>query len=491
MLEKADISQVIDKAEYKETIADLEIRVGNLQRQVRELGIPVMIVFEGWDAAGKGTMINRLLLAMDPRLFTVYPTNTPNRDEKLRPFLWRHWLRIPERGRIAIYDRSWYGRVLVERVDRIVKKKVWERSYAEISSFERQLVDDGYVIIKFFLHITKKEQKKRFKKLESDKATRWKVAKEDWKHYTQYERYRDAIEDMLARTDTDYAPWTIVESHDWRFATVKVFRRIAVELEKSIGTRKNSLQDRGQRSIVGPERSPSILGNIDLSLTLNREEYEQILEQTQERIREIEHEIFRKRIPVVIIYQGWDAAGKGGNIKRLVQKMDPRGYEVIPIAAPNDVEKAHHYLWRFWCHIPKAGHIAIFDRSWYGRVMVERVEGLCDEKDWKRAYREINEMEQQMVDFGTVLIKFWLHIDKETQLNRFKERESIPHKQWKITEEDWRNREKWDLYQDAVDEMLFRTSTNFAPWTIIESNSKLYARIKAIKTVIAEVEKRL
>ena len=193
----------------------------------------------------------------------------------------------------------------------------------------------------------------------------------------------------------------------------------------------------------------------------------------------------------MIVYAGWDAAGKGGNIKRLVQGLDPRGYEVIPIAAPNDLEKAHHYLWRFWIKMPKAGHIAIFDRSWYGRVMVERIEGFCTEEEWKRAYREINEMEEQMVNFGTVVIKFWLQIDKDEQLRRFEARQQDPNKSWKITDEDWRNRDKWDLYKQAVDEMLFRTSTVYAPWTIVESNCKWYARIKSLKTVTHEIEKRI
>lgn len=211
----------------------------------------------------------------------------------------------------------------------------------------------------------------------------------------------------------------------------------------------------------------------------------------QNRVRDLEHEIYLRRMPVVIIFEGWDAAGKGGNIKRLTAPLDPRGYEVAPIGAPNDIEKAHHYLWRFWSKIPKGGHICIFDRSWYGRVMVERVEGFCSQEEWKRAYREINEMEEQWIHFGATVIKFWLQIDKEEQMRRFEERQQIAYKQWKITNEDWRNREKWDVYKEAVDEMLFRTSTNHAPWTIVESNCKLYGRIKVLETVIREIENKL
>jgi len=494
MLEKIDLSKKIEKDQYKQLMAALELKLGELQRQARALQIPISIVFEGWDAAGKGTLINKLLLSLDPRGFKVHPINPPNEEERLRPFLWRFWIKTPARGQIAIFDRSWYGRVLVARVDKLVKKKLWKKAYEEITSFERHLTNDGNVIIKFFLHISPDEQKKRFQKLESNPATAWKVTKTDWRHYKQYQKYLKATEEMLAKTDTDFAPWHIIEAHDRYFATVKIFTIAIDTIERQIAKIKKNAAPATASTQATPELEylkSSILSKVDLSLSLNRDEYEQELNRCQQRIRELEHEIYVKRLPVIIIYEGQDAAGKGGNIKRLVQGMDPRGYEVIPIAAPNDIEKAHHYLWRFWYAIPKAGHIAIFDRSWYGRLMVERVEGFCCEAEWKRAYQEINEMEAQLTNFGTVLIKFWLQIDKTEQLKRFQARQENPHKQWKITEEDWRNREKWDQYHQAVDEMLYRTSTAYAPWTIIESNDKLYARVKTLKTVIEAVEKRL
>ena len=494
MLEKIDLTKKILKEEYKSINSQLQIKLGELQRDVREQKIPTIIVFEGWDAAGKGTMINKLILTLDPRGFTVHPINPPNIEEKYRPFLWRFWTKTPGKGRIAVFDRSWYGRVLVERINRFVKKSEWLKAYNEIASFERQLVNDGTVIIKFFLHIDKKEQKKRFQKLEKNPSTAWKVTKDDWKHYKQYDKYLTAIEGMLAKTDTAFAPWTIVEAHDRRFATIKIFKTIIDSIERKIHEEKNTTEPKNvfvESSIDIENMSSSVLDKVDLSVSLSRSEYNKSLKSYQARIQELEHEVFMKRIPVMIVYEGWDAAGKGGNIKRLVRGMDPRGYEVIPFAAPNEVELAHHYLWRFWNKIPKAGHIAIFDRSWYGRVLVERVEGFCAEKEWKRAFREINEMEEHLVNFGTVLIKFWVHIDQDEQLNRFEARKQIPHKQWKITDEDWRNREKWDQYKTAVDDMLYKTSTTYAPWTIVESNSKLYARIKAIKTVVESLEKRL
>jgi len=492
MLDKVDLNRKLPREEYKAVMRGLENRLGQLQREARGLGIPVIIVFEGWDAAGKGTMINRLLISLDPRGFTVHPVNPPNEEELFRPFLWRFWIRTPAKGRIAIFDRSWYGRVLVARIEKIVKPRVWKRAFDEIRSFERQLSDDGAVIIKFFLHISRDEQKKRFKKLQKNKATAWKVTEDDWRSHRAYDSYLAAIEEMLERTDTKYAPWTIVEAHDRRYASVKVFKTVISRIENKL---KTSTQE--DKDDTGPVKKQSeilvtsTLEQTDLSLSMNREEYEQALDKYQKRVRELEHEAYVKRVPVVIVYEGWDAAGKGGNIRRLVQKMDPRGYEVIPVAVPNDIEKAHHYLWRFWVQVPKAGHIAIFDRSWYGRVLVERVEGFASEDEWKRAFHEINEMEEQWTNFGAVLLKFWLHIGKEEQLNRFEKRQKNDYKKWKITEEDWRNREKWDRYLQAVDEMLLRTSTSYAPWYVVESNSKLYARIKVLKLFVKNLEQKL
>lgn len=494
MLEKIDLSRKMGKAEYKEIISGLELQLSALQREIIQLKIPVIVVFEGWDAAGKGTLINRLILTLDPRHFSVHSTLKPTEEERLRPFLWRFWIKTPAKGKMAVFDRSWYGRVLISRVNKTVKKKDWVNAYKEINAFERQLADDGNVILKFFLHISKKEQKKRFEKLQKNSSTNWRVTEADWQHHKRYDEYALAVEDMIAKTDSSHAPWTIVEAHDKRFAAVKIFKKVVEALEAKINLAKSRVEKNSGSQVAvadGSDVSTSILDKVDLSPSLSKEEYQKLLKKYQQRMRDLEHTVYERRFPVIIVYSGWDAAGKGGNIKRLTQNMDPRGYEVIPISAPNDIEKMHHYLWRFWLEIPKAGHIAIFDRSWYGRVMVERIEGFCTEAEWKRAYQEINEFEEQLANFGTILVKFWLHIDKEEQLRRFRERESNPYKRWKLTEEDWRNREKWDIYKKAVDEMLFRTSSPHAPWTIVEANSKWYARIKALKTVVEAIEKRL
>lgn len=486
MLEKLDLFKEMKQEKYKKIMSKLEIKAGYLQREAKALKIPVILVFEGWDAAGRGRVLNELMLALDPRGIRDFSIEPPTADENARPFLWRFWTKTPEKGRIVLFDRSWYGRVLGDRVDGNVKKKVWQRAYEEIRSFERQLTEDGNVLVKLFFHITKGEQKKRIKDLEDDPATAKLVNKDFWRHNQQYDEYYEAVEDMLEETDTKTTPWTLVEAHDFRYAKVKVFEAFIQALEARVKQVKKGKKKKTDIKLKSVKYS--VLDKVDPNQDMDVEEYEKALKKCQDRIWELNFEILRAGLPVAIVYEGWDAAGKGGNIKRLIQKMDPRRYDVITTAAPNDVEKAHNYLWRFWNELPKAGFITIFDRSWYGRVMVERVEGFCTEADWKRAYKEINEMEKQWTDYGIVLMKFWLHIDKDEQLRRFKEREAIIYKNWKITEEDWRNRKKWDAYKEVVDEMIYRTSTEQAPWTIIEANSKYYARIKALKTFIKAVE---
>ena len=490
MLKNIPASRRMKKKEYQSAMAKLENKIGELQRKAVNSKVPVIIIFEGWGAAGKGTLINKLMMAFDPRGYNVYPIKGSTEEEQMRPFLWRFWTKTPERGRMAIFDRSWYRRLSVERLDGETGKKDWKRAYHEIRSFEKQLVDDGCLIVKFFLHISRKEQKKRFKELLSNPATEWRVTKDDLRHHRQYGKYFKVFSEMIEGADTDYAPWTLVESKDHRAAALKIFTEITDRLGKKLSAPATASPSRpvsGKSATAGK----SIIGESDLSLSLSRGEYLEKLKKYQERMRELEFEVYRKRIPVLILYEGWDAAGKGGNIRRLAQSLDPRGYEVIPVAAPSDVEKRHHYLWRFWNRIPKAGHIAIFDRTWYGRVLVERVEGFCSPAEWNRAYDEINEMEKQFSDFGAVIVKFWLNIDKGEQFRRFNERRKNVWKQWKITDDDWRNREKWDLYLGAVDEMLLKTNTLHSPWTVVESNCKLYARIKALKTVIESVERAL
>ena len=381
----------------------------------------------------------------------------------------------------------------MDRFDGLTPEDKLGDAYQDILSFEKQLCDDGTVIMKFFLYIDKDEQKRRFKKLEGSKETSWRVTDEDWNRNKYFGRYLKMNEEMLEKTDTDYAPWVIIEAVDKDYAALKiastVMDRLEYELEHSRPEEEKTAQ--GQEAKIRERFKNGVLSGIDLSKSLTEEEYKTRLKKLQKRLAELHSELYRLRIPVVIGFEGWDAGGKGGAIKRLTSNLDPRGYRVNPTAAPNDIEKVHHYLWRFWNNVPKAGHIAVFDRTWYGRVMVERIEGFCSEAQWRRAYQEINEMESHMANAGAVVLKFWLHIDKDEQERRFRERQANPAKQWKITDEDWRNREKWDQYEEAVNEMLIRTSTTYAPWIVVEGNDKRYARVKVLQTVVDALEKKI
>ena len=493
MLEKIDLSKKVDKKTYRRVMDEAEEKLGLLQRECKDAGIPVILVFEGMGAAGKGVQINRLIQALDPRGFDVYACDRPTEDEQMRPFLWRYWTKTPAKGRIAVFDRSWYRSVQVDRFDGLTPEDKLGDAYQDILSFEKQLCDDGTVIMKFFLYIDKDEQKRRFKKLEGSKETSWRVTDEDWNRNKYFGRYLKMNEEMLEKTDTDYAPWVIIEAVDKDYAALKiastVMDRLEYELEHSRPEEEKTAQ--GQEAKIRERFKNGVLSGIDLSKSLTEEEYKTRLKKLQKRLAELHSELYRLRIPVVIGFEGWDAGGKGGAIKRLTSNLDPRGYRVNPTAAPNDIEKVHHYLWRFWNNVPKAGHIAVFDRTWYGRVMVERIEGFCSEAQWRRAYQEINEMESHMANAGAVVLKFWLHIDKDEQERRFRERQANPAKQWKITDEDWRNREKWDEYEEAVNEMLIRTSTTYAPWIVVEGNDKRYARVKVLQTVVDALEKKI
>ena len=514
MLEKVDLTKKLSKEEYKEKMPQLEARLGRLQRECKALGIPIMIVFEGFGASGKGLQIGRLIQSMDPRGFEVHPIKNETEEERMHPFMWRFWTKTPAKGRIAIYDGSWYRRVLIDRFEKRTKNKELADVFHSINSFEEQLAEDGTLIIKLLLDIDKKEQKKRFDKLEKNKETAWRVTQGDKERNVHYDEYAAMMEDMLFKTDTDYAPWTIIESMDKRFATLKIYTTVIKAMADQIEKLQKEKEEKEAKKLADSESAAggetdavaeiakeadeemkdlqvSILSKADLSLHYTREEYKEKLDKLQKKMEKLHGELYRRRIPVVLGFEGWDAGGKGGAIKRLTERMDARGYVVNPTASPNDIEKAHHYLWRFWRAMPKDGHVAIFDRTWYGRVMVERIEGFCTTEEWKRAYKEINDMEKDLYDAGAIVIKFWMHIDKDEQERRFRERQENPEKQWKITDEDWRNREKWDQYEDAVNEMLMRTSTDYAPWIVVEGNDKYYARVKVLRTVVEAIEARL
>ena len=476
--------------ELKQRLKAAEEKLSQQQMKLKEKRLPVLVLIEGWGAAGKGSAIGQIIKNIDPRFFKVFSMpSTPTEEERRRPFLYRFFEKIPEAGKFTFLDSGWMDQIMKERLDGKLDDKAYAQRVDSVKRFERGLTDNGYLVLKFFFHISKKEQESRIEALLSEKDTAWRVSEGDLWQNRHYDKCLEAFDRYLDDTNTPSAPWYIVDSKSKKFAELQVMETLCMGIETAL--HNESLAVPLLQNAFPLIKMPKLRDVPLEGKTLDEEEYKKELKELQQKLGQLHNRLYRKRVPVIIAYEGWDAAGKGGNIKRLTGALDPRGFEVHPIASPEPHEKARHYLWRFWTRLPKDGHIAIFDRTWSGRVMVERLEGFCSENDWQRAYYEMNEFEQELYNWGAVILKFWVQIDKDTQLARFTERQNTPSKQWKITDEDWRNREKWDLYEQAVDEMLQKTSTTYAPWHILESVDKKYARIKALHIVIDALGKAL
>ncbi|TAJ43966.1 polyphosphate:AMP phosphotransferase [Methanofollis fontis] len=489
MFEQYDLTKQVSDEDYKAIFPDLAAHLSRLQREARDLDLPVIITADGWNLSGISTMLHQFVLALDPRLYSYHAASTPTREEADRPFLWRFWLRTPTTGRMAIFDRSWYSRLTAERIHP-GDGGAPERSLREITRFERHLTDAGAVIIKLFLHISRDEQAERIERIKQEPAAAVLIDGHETVRLEHYELYLPVFEGMIAATDTPNAPWTVVEAHDRNFTVIKGMSTVVHALERAIEERRSTVVPRYPAPLQPP--SNKLLDLPDPSKhALSKKEYHEAINQYGEQITALQYSLYRERLPLIVVYEGWDAAGKGGAIMRLTRRLNPRICQVEPIGPPNEAESRHHYLWRFWRDLPKKGHIAVFDRSWYGRVLVERVEGLSSPSEVERAYNEINEFEEALTDWGALLVKFWLHIDRNEQLHRFIDREEDPEKQWKITPDDWRNRSRWDIYAASVAEMLERTDTKTAPWTVISTNDKRYARVKCLRTVAETVEQAL
>ena len=476
--------------ELAERLEKARAELATRQMKIKEKGLPVLVIMDGWGAAGKGSVLGKVIRNLDPRFFKCETLTKPTDEEKRRPFLYRYFVRIPKAGAISFFDGSWMGEVTSMFLHEEISEKKYKAHLTSIKRFERQLNDNGYLVVKFFFQIDEKTQKKRLKELESDTYTKWRVSEKDKWQNKHYDKCLDVYDEYIEATNQFVAPWYFIDSSSKKWAELQMTEILIASIDTAIANAATE-QKAPLLQNTFPMKPVPKLSEIDLSKTVPEDEYKKELDKLQAKLSELHNELYHKKIPVIIAYEGWDAAGKGGNIKRVAGALDPRGYEVHPIASPEPAEKMRHYLWRFWNRLPKDGHIAIFDRTWYGRVMVERIEGFCTENDWQRAYNEINEFEKELDDWNAVIIKFWVHIDKDTQLARFTDRQNTPEKQWKITDEDWRNREKWDQYEEAIDEMIAKTSTKYAPWHILESNDKKYARIKALKIIIKAVEEKL
>ena len=497
MFETAELGRTVSREEFEAEEPQLRFDLLEAQRALAKAGVPVILLLAGADGAGKGETVKRLLEWLDARGLDTHAFGAPTDEERARPHWWRYWMRLPPRGRIGIFFGSWYSEPLVERAFGLLGRGRFERRLSEIAFFEQMLAEDGALFVKLWIHLSKKGLRKRLHGLERDPATAWKVTRADWKHFRRYDQFIEASEDVIRKTDTGLAPWLLVEASDERYRDLTAGRILLGRLRSRLAAEGGESEARPRRgaparAAARPEKSSlTILDRVDLKRTLAPADYERRLEKAQGRLGRLVRAAFEKGRSSVVVFEGWDASGKGGNIRRITAAMDPRTFRVISVAAPTDEEKSHHYLWRFWRQVPRAGYVTVYDRSWYGRVLVERVEGFARPEEWRRAYLEINDFEQQLTAHGIVVAKYWLHVDADEQLRRFRERETVAWKQHKIGPEDWRNREKWDAYREAVADMVARTSTGDAPWTLVAANDKRWARVQVVESLCQRLARAL
>jgi polyphosphate:AMP phosphotransferase len=508
MFEAAELGRTVSKEEFKAREPVLLGELLEVQSQLRAAAaFPVILVFAGVDGAGKGETVNLLNAWMDPRWIVTQAFGEPSDEELERPEYWRFWRSLPPRGRIGLFLSSWYSRPVLDRVYRRLSKAEFDERLHRIAEFEQTLAADGALILKFWMHLGKAAQKKRLAHLEEDPLRRWRVDRLAWKHWRMYPKFIAAGEQAIRETNRAHAPWMIVEGADARYRSLTVGEAIRDAIRAHLAERPPAGTSQpasppppppaaapgGKARPAVSKRAPviSILSSLDMAKTVSPEKAAARLQEEQGRLNLLQRQARSKGVSTILLFEGWDAAGKGGAVRRVTAALDARDYRIIPVAAPTDEERAQHYLWRFWRHIGRAGLVTIFDRSWYGRVLVERVEGFATEKEWARAYAEINQFENQLARHGIVLVKYWLHVTADEQLRRFTERQSTPYKRWKLTDEDWRNRDRWDAYERAVNDVIARTSTREAPWTLVEANDKNLARIKVLKTACDRLERAL
>ncbi len=499
MFETAELGRKVSKEEFRKAEPELRTDLVMLQQELRSADFPVLVLFSGVDGAGKGETVNLLNEWMDPRWMDTCAYGALSDEERERPPFWRYWRDLPPRGTVGLFLSAWYSRPLVDRVYGRLEETGFNRQLDRILGFEKLLADDGALILKFWMHLGRDAQRRRLEALEADELQSWRVTPLDWEHFEMYDDFVRVAEHLIMRTSQPHAPWKIVEGEDARYRSLTVATILRDAIRRRLSERR-TIADVGAAAepdetvmadALRSARRKTVLDRLDMNLEVSGKAYKERLPVAQARLNTLYRAARDGGRSMVLVFEGWDAAGKGGAIRRTTAAMDARDYRVIPIAAPTDEENARNYLWRFWRHLGRAGRVTIYDRSWYGRVLVERVEGFAAEAEWRRAYTEINDFERQLTEAGIVLVKFWMHITPEEQLSRFEKRRTIPFKAWKLTDEDWRNREKWDLYAQAVHEMVERTSTVIAPWHLIEANSKKFARLKVIDTICETLEARL
>jgi polyphosphate:AMP phosphotransferase len=488
MFEAVELGHKVEKGDYDAALPELRTRLLKAQAQLESAGFPVIVLVNGADAAGKSETTNALHEWLDARYLISEAYSEPTEEERAHPDFWRYWSWLPPAGRIGIFQGNWYTHPIQQRAWRKIGAARFAHELERIRRFEQTLADDGALFIKLWFHISKRDQKKRLERLERNPETRFRVTQEDWKQHAIHNRILRVCEEAVRETSTGPAPWKVIDAVDDRNRNLTAARELAERLEERLK------QPRVRPAPVPepPRADPrTLLDHVDLTKQISRDEYGARMAALLGKTNRLARKFLRKKRSAILLFEGVDAAGKGGAIRRIVRALDARQYRVIPVSAPNEEERSHHYLWRFYRHLPRRGKVTIYDRSWYGRVLVERVEGFATHEEWSRAYKEINDFERELTDDGIVLIKFWLQISADEQLRRFQARESEPWKQHKITAEDYRNRSKKNEYEAVAAEMLERCSTEYAPFVLIPAEDKRYARLTVLETVCERLESAL
>jgi len=483
MFETAELGRKMTKADYEAALPDLRTRLLKAQAALEAAGIPVVVLLNG--VGGMAETMNRLCEWMDARYLVTEAWSPPSEEEAAHPEYWRFWRWLPAKGRVGLFLGNWYTRPIVLRGEGRIKANAFEHELHRIATFERMLADDGMVLVKLWLHLSKRDQRRRLEALDAKRTTRFRIGHNEWQRLEHYGKFRRASEQALRETSTGQCPWNIVEATDQRYRDIEVARVICDALERRLAERREEPKPAPEPTVSNPD---TILDRLDFRAHADKQDYDERVPALQARLHELAGKLARRKKSAIFLFEGPDAAGKGGAIRRITAALDAVQYRVIPVGAPTDEERAHHYLWRFWRHLPGRGRITIYDRSWYGRVLVERVEGFATRAEWTRAYQEINAFERELTDDGVVLVKFWLHVTSEEQLHRFEDRAREPWKQHKLTAEDYRNRTRENPYELAASEMIEQNSTEYAPFTLVPANDKRLARLKVLETVCERLE---
>ncbi len=487
---RATSTAPLSKKAYDTQASRLREQLIQLQVALKDAPFPVLLILAGVEGAGRSELINTLSAWLDPRGLEVVSHHQPTDEERERPPLWRYWRTLPPRGRIALYADSWYHDLFSETA---LGKKIatpLPAACARAAHFEKLLSDDGALILKIWLHLDPAQQRHRLQTLSRDPRTAWRITPDHWRHHRLYAPLAQLSQRVRKLTTQPRLAWHTIDASDERARNLAVARLLLSQF-RAHHRRQLALVAQPAPKPAAPKAiKPAGLRRLralPLDQHLSSSAYETSREKWLGNLSQAIRSARAAGRSVLFVFEGWDAAGKGGAIRRLTSALDARDYRVIPVGKPSDEEKAHHYLWRFWRHLPRAGGVTIYDRSWYGRLLVERLEGFARPAEWRRAFAEINDFEQQLAARGIIVVKFWLHISKAEQLRRFREREAVAYKRHKLNAEDWRNRGKWSAYEIAVGDMLALTETKAAPWHLIPADNKRHARLEVLKTACRQV----